>query len=119
MKKEKVAKVKKDPMELVARAVSDVSEFARKRLTTFDQIVEDDIDTGFYITIVFQNEHCALEFIENHRDYYGFKGDDQIFVNGHELAKKLGTPLTEPYLKKTVSPTPHNLKSIMKVGIND
>ncbi len=97
--------------------LAKVKEIGASRLDTFAAVMEDDEETGFYITLVFQNESCAVEFIDKQKDFFGFKDDDQIFVNGHELAEKLGTPLESSYLKKSPTMNVTNHKAIQEVGV--
>ena len=81
--------------------------------------MEEDEETAFYVTLVFQSEACAVEFIDKQRDFMGFKDDDQIFVDGHELAERLGTPLESPFLKFSPTIKPKMLKEISEVGVHE
>lgn len=88
----------KDVLQDLSKITSSEMAYAKNSQKMFDE----ENEAGFYITLVFQNDACAEEFLEKFGDFMGVRDTGQVFVNGHELAKKWGKPLRSPYVRKTV-----------------
>lgn len=100
-----MAKTKKPAHEGMSEVLQDVNAIVSKQLQYAQdskKMFDEEEESKFYLSIVFQSDTCCAEFLEKFQDFLGIRDGNQIFVNGHELARKWNKPLTSAYVSKTV-----------------
>ena len=119
MKKPKKTDIdKNNEMKEILKDLNSITSAQLKYADDSKKMFDEEDETKFYISIVFQNEACCGEFVDNFKEFMGIKDSDQIFINGHSLAEKLGKPIKASYVKKTVDINKiRNLQTINEVGI--
>lgn len=76
----------------------DLHDFIQRRENSRGN-VEEMLDVGFYTVTVFETHDQKMAWLEFLKEKYGIEADREVFINGFEMAGKLGKKIEYSGLK--------------------
>jgi len=90
-----VPQVDGDLLEQLEAETDAIVESVRRDRKEFAEFIKSFLDDRFYICVVFQSEAQKIEFLTNANllDVNDMHNYDNMFINGVEVARRLGIPV--------------------------
>lgn len=87
--------LEKEYEEIIERDADNANQAAIDARIRYQMVDEDRMQTGFFFTVVFQNAKQRQEFCQKSN---GLIKENDIYLDGMDLADRLGIELETPYV---------------------